>query len=124
MFADVGGMEDLKQEVRQTVGLMLEHPDDAERYGDRWKCILLHGPPGSADLFARAIAGDYELSLMHVSTETARGIVGQSAQNIDKAFATALQHLPCLLFFDEFDWVAQRRDNTPDQESRRTVNHS
>lgn len=32
-FDDVGGMEDLKQEVRQTVGLMLEHPDDAERYG-------------------------------------------------------------------------------------------
>ena len=50
------------------------------------------------------------------------GIVGQSARNIDKAFETALQNLPCLLFFDEFDSVAQRRDNTPDQESRRTVN--
>jgi transitional endoplasmic reticulum ATPase len=123
-FGDVGGMEDLKEEVRETVGLMLEHPDDAERYGIEWNGILLHGPPGvGKTFFARAIAGEYGLSLMHVSTgDLVGGIVGQSAQNIDKAFETALQHLPCLLFFDEFDSVAQRRDNTPDQESRRTVN--
>jgi transitional endoplasmic reticulum ATPase len=123
-FEEVGGMEELKQEVRQTVGLMLEHPDDAERYGIEWNGILLHGPPGvGKTFFARAIAGEYGLSLMHVSTgDLVGGIVGQSAQNIDKAFQTALQHLPCLLFFDEFDSVAQRRDNTPDQESRRTVN--
>ena len=123
-FEDVGGMEELKQEVRQTVGLMLEHPDDAERYGIEWNGILLHGPPGvGKTFFARAIAGEYDLSLMHVSTgDLVGGIVGQSAQNIDKAFQTALQHLPCLLFFDEFDSVAQRRDTTPDQESRRTVN--
>jgi hypothetical protein len=44
------------------------------------------------------------------------------AQNIQKAFDTRLGNLPCLLFFDEFDSVAQRRDGTPDQESRRTVN--
>ena len=123
-FEDVGGMDELKQEVRQTVGLMLEHPDDAERYGIEWNGILLHGPPGvGKTFFARAIAGEYGLSLMHVSTgDLVGGIVGQSAQNIDKAFQTALQHLPCLLFFDEFDSVAQRRDNSPDQESRRTVN--
>ena len=123
-FEDVGGMEELKQEVRQTVGLMLEHPDDAERYGIEWNGILLHGPPGvGKTFFARAIAGEYGLNLMHVSTgDLVGGIVGQSAQNIDKAFQTALEHLPCLLFFDEFDSVAQRRDNSPDQESRRTVN--
>jgi hypothetical protein len=47
---------------------------------------------------------------------------GGSAQNIDKAFDTAMQNLPCVLFFDEFDSIAQRRGGTPDQESRRTVN--
>src|ERR687898_1401830 len=63
------------------------------------------------------------MSLMHVSTgDLVASLVGGSARNIDKAFETALQNLPCLLFFDEFDSVAQRRDNTPDQESRRTVN--
>jgi transitional endoplasmic reticulum ATPase len=123
-FDDVGGMESLKQEVRDTVGLVLEHPDDAERYGIEWNGILLHGPPGvGKTYFARAIAGEYGLNLMHVSTgDLIGGIQGQSAQNIDKAFQTAAQNLPCLLFFDEFDSVAQRRDNSPDQESRRTVN--
>jgi len=123
-FEDVGGMEPLKQEVRDTVGLMLEHPDDAERYGIDWNGILLHGPPGvGKTFFARAIAGEYDMSLMHVSTgDLVASLVGGSARNIEKAFETALQHLPCLLFFDEFDSVAQRRDNTPDQESRRTVN--
>jgi transitional endoplasmic reticulum ATPase len=123
-FDDVGGMDELKQEVRDTVGLTLEHPDDAERYGIDWNGILLHGPPGvGKTFFARAIAGEYGMSLMHVSTgDLVASLVGGSARNIEKAFETALQHLPCLLFFDEFDSIAQRRDNTPDQESRRTVN--
>ena len=123
-FEDVGGMEKLKQELRDTVGLMLEHPDDAERYGIEWNGILLHGPPGVGKTYlAQAIAGEYDLSFIHVSTgDLVASLVGGSARNIEKAFDTALQNLPCLLFFDEFDSVAQRRDTTPDQESRRTVN--
>jgi transitional endoplasmic reticulum ATPase len=123
-FADVGGMEDLKRELRETVGLMLQHPDEAERYGIDWNGILLHGPPGvGKTFFARAIAGEYGMNLMHVSTgDLVAGIQGQSAKNIDSAFQTALENVPCLLFFDEFDSIAARRDNNPDQEARRTVN--
>ena len=123
-FDDVGGMETLKREVRDTVGLMLRHPEEAERYGIDWNGILLYGRPGvGKTFFAEAIAGEYELNFIHVSTgDLVSGIVGGSARNIDKAFETAEENLPCLLFFDEFDSVAQRRDNTPDQESRRTVN--
>ena len=123
-FEDVGGMERLKAEVRDSVGLMLEHPHDAARYGIEWNGILLHGPPGvGKTFFAEAIAGQYDLNFMHVSTgDLVSSLVGGSARNIDKAFETAMQNLPCLLFFDEFDSVAQRRESTPDQESRRTVN--
>ncbi|HEX2031592.1 MAG TPA: AAA family ATPase [Actinomycetota bacterium] len=123
-FGDVGGMESLKREVRDTVGLVLRHPDAAERYGIDWNGILLHGPPGvGKTYFARAIAGEFALNLIHVSTgDLVSSLVGGSARNIDKAFETARANLPCLLFFDEFDSVAQRRETTPDQESRRTVN--
>ena len=123
-FDDVGGMSDLKREVADTIGLMLEHPDDAERYGIEWNGVLLHGPPGvGKTYFARAIAGEYDLRMIHVSTgDLIGGIQGQSAQNIEKAFQTARSNVPCLLFFDEFDSVAQRRDSSPDQEARRTVN--
>jgi transitional endoplasmic reticulum ATPase len=123
-FSDVGGMEKLKEELRNTVGLMLQHPEDAERYGIEWNGILLHGPPGvGKTFFARAVAGEYDLNLIHVSTgDLVSSLQGGSAQNISKAFDTALGALPCLLFFDEFDSVAARRAGTPDQESRRTVN--
>ena len=123
-FADVGGMEQLKQEVRDSIGLLLEHPDEADRYGIEFNGVLLHGAPGvGKTFFAQAIAGEYRLNFIHVSTgDLVAGIQGQSAKNIDKAFQTALDNLPCVLFFDEFDSVAQRRADTPDQESRRTVN--
>ncbi len=63
------------------------------------------------------------MGLIHVSTGDLVGAQqGQSAKNIAKAFETAERNQPCLLFFDEFDSVAQRRGDTPDQESRRTVN--
>jgi transitional endoplasmic reticulum ATPase len=123
-FEDVGGMEGLKRELDESVGLLLKHPDEAERYGIEWNGILLHGPPGvGKTFFAQAIGGQYDLNLIHVSTgDLVSSLVGGSAQNIQKAFDSALGNLPCLLFFDEFDSVAQRREGTPDQESRRTVN--
>ncbi|MCP9487017.1 MAG: ATP-binding protein [Gaiellaceae bacterium MAG52_C11] len=84
---------------------MLEHPDDAERYRIERNGILLHGPPGvGKTYFAEAIAGEYEMSFIHVSTgDLVASLVSGSARNIEKAFDTALRHVPCLLFFDEFD---------------------
>src|SRR5829696_6764333 len=96
-FEDVGGMDAVKQEVRDTVGLILEHPEEAERYGIEWNGILLHGPPGvGKTYFAQAIAGEYGLNFIHVSTgDLVSSLQGGSAQNIDKAFDKAATSASC-----------------------------
>ncbi len=123
-FADLGGMEDTKAELRDTVGLLIEHADEAAKYGITWNGVLLHGPPGvGKTFFAKAAAGELGLNLLHVSTgDLVSSFVGESARNVQKAFETAEQHRPCVLFFDEFDSIAGRRDATPNQEDRRAVN--
>ncbi len=123
-FAAIGGMDDFKRDIHDTVGLMLAHSDKADAYGITWNGLLLHGPPGVGKTFlARAIAGEHALNLLHLSTgDLVEGVVGQSAKNVQRAFAAAAAHRPCLLLFDEFDSVAQRRDGGTHAEERRTVN--
>lgn len=123
-FADVGGMDDVKEQIRASVGLQLEHPERAAEYGIAFNGILLHGPPGTGKShLARAIAGEFGLSLIHVSTgDLVVGVVGASSRNVERVFAVAAEHRPCLLFLDEFDSVAQRRDSAGHAEERRTVN--
>lgn len=123
-FTDVGGMEDVKEQIRASVGLQLQHPERAAEYGIAFNGILLHGPSGTGKShLARAIAGEFGLSLIHVSTgDLVVGVVGASARNVERVFAVAAEHRPCLLFLDEFDSVAQRRDSAGHAEERRTVN--
>jgi transitional endoplasmic reticulum ATPase len=123
-FDAVGGMEDFKDEIRATVGLLLRHGDAAQAYRITWNGLLLHGPPGVGKSFlARAIAGEHGMALLHLSTgDLVEGLVGQSARNVQRAFATAAEHQPCMLLFDEFDSIAQRRGEGTHAEERRTVN--
>jgi transitional endoplasmic reticulum ATPase len=123
-FADVGGMDELKNELRDTLGLVLAHAGEAERYRITWNGILLHGPPGAGKTYvAHATAGEFGLSLFQVSTsQILTALVGQSARNVPALFDLAARHLPCVLFFDEFDAVAQRRGELPNPEARQVVN--
>jgi SpoVK/Ycf46/Vps4 family AAA+-type ATPase len=123
-FAQVGGMDALKAELRDTVGLLLAFAGEADVYRLSWNGILLHGPPGVGKSFlAKATAGEFGLALLHVATgDLVSAYSGGSAANVERVFRAAAANIPCLLFFDEFDSVAQRRDDWPDQEARRTVN--
>jgi SpoVK/Ycf46/Vps4 family AAA+-type ATPase len=123
-FADVGGMEQLKAEVADTFGLLLAFAGEADAYRIAFNGVLLHGPPGVGKTFiARATAGEFGLNFLHVSTgDLVSKYVGESARNIRAVFEQAARHVPCLLFFDEFDSIAERRDDGINEESKRVVN--
>jgi transitional endoplasmic reticulum ATPase len=122
-FADVGGMNAVKQELEQSFGLMLAYPDKAAEYKISWNGVLLYGPPGTGKTFlARATAGELGLTLVEVSTSSlVTGLLGSSARNLMSVFETAVQHTPALVFFDEIDSIARKRSNALDPESSRTI---
>jgi transitional endoplasmic reticulum ATPase len=123
-FSDVGGMEELKRELKQTFGLMLAFSGEAEAYRITWNGVLLHGPPGVGKTFlARATAGEFGLNFVHISAgDLVSAYRGESSRNVEEAFKFAVRNIPSILFFDEFDSIAQAREDWPDQEARRTVN--
>ncbi len=123
-FADVGGMAQLKEDLDGTLGLMLAYAAEAEQFRVEFNGILLHGKPGVGKTFiAQAAAGEYGMSFIHVTTgDLVSPYTGQAARNVEAAFTAAAANIPCLLFFDEFDSVASRRDDQPNEESRRVVN--
>ncbi len=108
----IGGMEDLKRQIRETIGFLLEHQDIASHMRVEMNGILLYGPPGTGKtMIARATAGEYDLRFLSVSGGdiSADGLMGVAEQKIRSVFRAARDHAPCLLFFDEFDSMAGRR---------------
>jgi transitional endoplasmic reticulum ATPase len=122
-FAQVGGMDGLKAELADTIGLLLAFAGEADQYRIAFNGILLHGPPGVGKTFvARATAGEFGLNFLHVSTgDLVSKYVGESARNLRAVFAEAARAVPCVLFFDEFDSIAERREDGVNDESKRVV---
>lgn len=124
-FRDVGGMDSLKSDLQDTLGMLLAFAGEAERYKITFNGILLHGRPGVGKTYvAKAAAGEFGMSFLAVSSgDLISKFVGESAKNIDEVFAEAARNVPCLLFFDEFDSIAERRDDGGlSEESKRVVN--
>ncbi len=109
-FADVGGMEREKEQIRQLVQAQL-NPDKYNRYGVVRNGILLHGPQGSGKTFlAEATAGEFGLNYRYLSpTELLTTWVGETERNLRKAFAEAAAQRPALFFIDELDTLASKR---------------
>jgi len=109
-FADVGGMEEVKSQIRQLVENRL-HPGRFSKYGVVRNGILLHGPRGSGKTFlAEATAGEFGMNYFYLSpTQLLVSWVGETQANIRDAFKQAVARRPALLFIDELDSLGSSR---------------
>jgi transitional endoplasmic reticulum ATPase len=110
-FADVGGMEDAKRQIREIVENRL-HPGRFRKYGVVRNGILLHGPRGSGKTFlAEATAGEFGLNYDYLSSPALLNMwVGNTGGNIREAFGSASHKKPVLLFIDEIDSLGAGRN--------------
>jgi transitional endoplasmic reticulum ATPase len=122
-FADVGGLEDVKEQLRDTIGTILERPDEAARYHVVHNGVLFFGPPGTGkNLLSRALAGEYGLRYIRFSPASiASGYIHEAAANLRHLFEVAKQNAPCLLYLDEIDTIASDRSDQPSADHREVV---
>jgi transitional endoplasmic reticulum ATPase len=116
-FADVGGLEEAKRQIRELIQANLAARRFAQ-YGVSRNGILLHGPRGTGKTFlAEAVAGEFGLNYSYVSAASLLNrFVGTTEENIRSVFSEALAHPPVLLFIDEIDAVGAKRQQIGDSD--------
>lgn len=113
---DVGGLEDVKDEILDVVQLPIKHPELFASGVRQRSGILLYGPPGTGKtLLAKAIATECGLNFLSVKgPELLNMYIGESEKNVRQVFAKARSCRPCILFFDELDSLAPMRGRGSD----------
>lgn len=124
---DIGGLEDVKQELKEAVEWPLKHPDTFKRLGIRPpKGTLLYGIPGTGKtLLAKAVASESEANFISVKgPELLSKWVGESEKGVREVFRKAKQAAPTVIFFDEIDAIAGARsgNDTDSGVTKRVVN--
>ena len=124
-FADVGGMEALKEEIRLKIIHPLTHPDIYAAYGKKiGGGMLMYGPPGCGKTYmARATAGEVNANFLSVGLNDVLDMwIGQSEQKLHAIFQQARAHTPCVVFFDEVDALAAKRSDMRQSAARQVIN--
>ncbi|KAG7671202.1 hypothetical protein Ndes2526B_g02331 [Nannochloris sp. 'desiccata'] len=113
---DVGGLEDVKISILDTVELPLKHPELFSGGLRRRSGVLLYGPPGTGKtLLAKAVATECAVNFLSVKgPELINMYVGESERQIREVFARARRARPCVVFFDELDSLAPARGRGSD----------
>jgi len=109
---DIGGLEDVKRDLKELVQYPVEHPEKFEKFGmSPSKGVLFYGPPGCGKtLMAKAVANECQANFISVKgPELLTMWFGESESNVRDVFEKARQAAPCVLFFDELDSIAQQR---------------
>jgi len=124
-FADVGGMEDVKQEIRMKIIYPLQNRDLFRAYGKKLGGgVLLYGPPGCGKtLISRATAGEIRANFISVALHQILDLyIGNSEKNLHQLFQMARNHAPAVLFFDEVDALAADRKDLRESGMRTLIN--
>jgi transitional endoplasmic reticulum ATPase len=123
-YEDVGGLHEEIQRVREMVELPLRHPELFQRLGiEPPKGVLLHGPPGCGKtLLARAVANESEANFFSINgPEIMSKFYGESEARLREIFQQAQQNAPSIIFIDELDAIAPKREEVTGEVERRVV---
>ncbi|MHA2180325.1 MAG: CDC48 family AAA ATPase, partial [Promethearchaeota archaeon] len=123
-YEDVGGLDREIQRVREMVELPLRHPSLFKRLGiDPPKGVLLRGPPGCGKtLLAKAVANESEAHFISINgPEVMSKFYGESEKKLRKLFIEAEEKSPSIIFIDEIDAIAPKRETVTGEVERRVV---
>ena len=123
-YEDIGGMSDPIQRIREMIELPLSHPELFEQLGiDPPNGVLLWGPPGTGKtLLAQAVANECSAYFISINGPEIMGkFYGESEERIREVFMEAQENAPAILFIDELDAIAPKREEVTGEVERRVV---
>jgi len=123
-YEDIGGLKEELQKVREIIELPLKYPELFQRLGiEPPKGVLLYGPPGTGKtLIAKAVANEIGASFFTINgPEIMSKFYGESEQRLREIFEEAKENAPSIIFIDEIDAIAPRRDEVTGEVERRVV---
>ena len=123
-YEDIGGLKDEVDKVREMIELPLRHPELFEKLGvEAPKGVLLHGPPGTGKtLLAKAVASETSANFTSIGgPEIMSKFYGESEERLREIFKEAAENAPSIIFIDEIDSIAPKRDEVTAETERRVV---
>ena len=123
-YEDIGGLKDELQRLRETIELPLRHPELFQKLGiEPPKGVLLYGPPGTGKtLIAKAVASESGAHFISIAgPEVISKYYGESEQRLREVFEEARENAPSIIFIDELDSIAPRREDVTGEVERRVV---
>ena len=124
-FSKVGGMENVKEEIRIKIIQPLVNPDLFKAFGKKaGGGILMYGPPGCGKTYlSRATAGEIDSKFLSIGIEEIMDMwLGGSEKNLHEKFEVARKNNPCVLFFDEIDALGSKRNDLKQSAGRNVIN--